>query len=113
MNEQTALYISAITQKIHTTPTCSVTRRNHARNLETSTPAAELAERGYAGCKRCDADTVLLASKLTARTTFSGTCGCGRDAKYTPLPGGYAPRSPIMRVTCSGCGEKVELTADI
>ena len=57
------LYISAITQKIHTTRECSVTRRNHAVNLETSTSAKELADMGYVGCKRCGAYDVIESSK--------------------------------------------------
>ena len=59
-------YISAITQIVHTTQTCSVTRRNHAVNLATTSTAAELAETGYAGCKRCDADRDLTAAKAAA-----------------------------------------------
>jgi len=57
------LYISAITQKVHTTRTCSMTRRNHCFNLETSTSAKELADRGYVGCKRCDAFQLLNSAK--------------------------------------------------
>jgi methylphosphotriester-DNA--protein-cysteine methyltransferase len=52
-------YISAVTQKVHTDAECSVTRRNHARNLATSATATELREAGYQGCKRCDADKAL------------------------------------------------------
>jgi hypothetical protein len=51
-------------------------------------------------------------SNLTPDTEFSGTCPeCGRPAHYVPLPGGYAPRSPFMTVTCRDCGSKVRLTA--
>lgn len=56
-------YISAITQKIHTTRECSVTRKNHAVNLWTETSAKELASLGYVGCKRCDAYDILRAAK--------------------------------------------------
>jgi hypothetical protein len=59
------LYISAITQRIHRSSTCSVTRRNHAVNLETSTPASELAALGYVGCKRCGADLDLAQASST------------------------------------------------
>jgi len=57
------LYISAITQKIHTTRECSVTRKNHAVNLRTETSAKELADMGYVGCKRCDAYDILNSAK--------------------------------------------------
>ena len=59
------LYISSQSQMIHTTPTCSMTRRNLTRNLETSTPASELAAMGYRGCKRCDADRELAQASST------------------------------------------------
>jgi methylphosphotriester-DNA--protein-cysteine methyltransferase len=64
------LYISSQSQMIHTTAGCSVTRRNLASNLETRTPAAELARMGYRGCKRCGADLELAQA---ARTTEEGT----------------------------------------
>jgi methylphosphotriester-DNA--protein-cysteine methyltransferase len=53
------LFISAITQKVHRSATCSMTRRNLAQNLATTATAAELAEAGYVGCKRCTADLIL------------------------------------------------------
>jgi methylphosphotriester-DNA--protein-cysteine methyltransferase len=59
------LYISSQSQMIHTTATCSVTRRNLASNLETRTPARELAK-SYRGCKRCDADRVLAEASTTS-----------------------------------------------
>jgi len=64
-----SLYISAITQTIHTTQHCSVTRRNHAVNLWTETPASELADLGYRGCKRCGADLELAQASSTPTTT--------------------------------------------
>jgi hypothetical protein len=57
------LYISSQTQKIHTTRMCSVGRRNYTVNLETSTPAKELADRGYVGCKRCGAFDIIESAK--------------------------------------------------
>jgi hypothetical protein len=49
---------------------------------------------------------------LTPQTTFQGTCPeCGRPASYHPLPGGYAPRSAFLNVTCRDCGSTVRLTA--
>jgi methylphosphotriester-DNA--protein-cysteine methyltransferase len=64
------LYISSQTQKIHRGSNCSVTRRNFAQNLQTSTSAAELAEMGYVGCKRCGAD-LDLAQALASRHAAS------------------------------------------
>jgi hypothetical protein len=53
-----------------------------------------------------------MSTQLTARTTFQGTCPeCGRPAVYTPLPGGFAPRSAFLNITCRDCGAKVRLTA--
>jgi methylphosphotriester-DNA--protein-cysteine methyltransferase len=63
------LYISSQSQMIHTTPTCSMTRRNLAQNLETKTPASELAAMGYRGCKRCGADLELAQASSTPTTT--------------------------------------------
>jgi hypothetical protein len=65
-----ALFISAVTQVIHTSAGCSVTRRNHALNLALgvgpgSTPAA-LAARAYVGCKRCGAHEILAAAQAEA-----------------------------------------------
>jgi hypothetical protein len=60
------LFISAITQKVHTSRTCSMTSRNHAYNLDTSSSAQELAERGYTGCKRCGAAAILANAKPKA-----------------------------------------------
>lgn len=59
MKTETELFISALTQKVHLTRDCSVTRRNHAVNLSTSSSASELAQIGYVGCKRCGAYDVL------------------------------------------------------
>jgi hypothetical protein len=49
---------------------------------------------------------------LTRETEFSGTCACGRACRHRPLPGGYAPKLPVMNVTCGGCGAAVTLAAD-
>lgn len=59
MTSTIAFYISAVTQKVHLSATCSMTRRNLARNLATPSTAADLAARGYTGCKRCGADAAL------------------------------------------------------
>jgi hypothetical protein len=59
------LYISSQSQMIHTTPRCSVTRRNLAQNLQTQTSAANLALMGYRGCKRCGADLELAQASST------------------------------------------------
>jgi hypothetical protein len=64
------LYISSQSQMIHTTKTCSVTRRNLTVNLWTETPASELADLGYRGCKRCGADRELAQASST--TTSEG-----------------------------------------
>jgi methylphosphotriester-DNA--protein-cysteine methyltransferase len=53
---------------IHTTKTCSVTRRNLTVNLWTETPASELADLGYRGCKRCGADRELAQASSTTPT---------------------------------------------
>jgi hypothetical protein len=66
------LYISSQSQRIHRSATCSVTRRNFAQNLETSTPASELAAMGYVGCKRCGADLDLAQASSTSTTTQDG-----------------------------------------
>lgn len=47
------LFISAVTQKIHASRTCSMTRRNLAYNLETSATELELRALGYSFCKKC------------------------------------------------------------
>lgn len=67
-----ALYISAMTGTYHTSRECSVTRRNHAYNLDadhahvvewmTKHPGSPLK-----GCKRCGADAVIArAARLAA-----------------------------------------------
>jgi methylphosphotriester-DNA--protein-cysteine methyltransferase len=53
---------------IHTTKTCSVTRRNLTVNLWTETPASELADLGYRGCKRCGADRELAQASSSSTT---------------------------------------------
>ena len=63
------LFISSQTQVIHTTKQCSVTRKNHTLNLDTSTPASELAAKGYRGCKRCGADLILAQAAQAAQVT--------------------------------------------
>lgn len=59
------LYVSSQTQKIHTTKTCSVTRRNITLNLDCGLTASELAARGYKGCKRCGAHDVIESARRT------------------------------------------------
>lgn len=85
------LYISAITQKVHTSQRCSVTRRNHALNLETSATASELAAKGYVGCKRCGADGELRgATEVQAEPfTIDGQPACGAEVE-----GGRCGRAP-------------------
>ena len=56
------LYVSAQTGTYHTSRSCSVTRRNHAYNLETDTTVLRDRMRdGFPakGCKRCAADAAL------------------------------------------------------
>jgi hypothetical protein len=66
-----------------------VTARNHAVNLETPATAASLAERGYAGCKRCGAHELL----EKARSEQGMGPGSYHGHAYTPPA---QPQSPEM-----------------
>ncbi len=88
-------YVSALTQKVHTDKHCSVTRRNHALNLETPWDAQKLAEHGYIGCKRCGAYEALTTAQgpmvdlwrsPSGRLHLRQTCSGGAPAqRMTPV----------------------------
>lgn len=82
-------FVSAVTQVVHNAKRCSVTRRNHAVNLETGSTAAELAAAGYKGCKRCGADRELNMTNAAPPELWSVTldCGCVKDASERLQPG--------------------------
>lgn len=56
-----AAFISSQTQVIHTTATCSVTRRNWAQNL-----SLDAVPTGHRGCKRCGGDALVAAAEAEA-----------------------------------------------
>lgn len=89
-------YLSAVTQKVHTSATCSMTRRNLARNLATTSTAAGLAAAGYVGCKRCGADRELNMTNAAPVVLYDTELSCGHRKDMTEkAPAGSMTRHPV------------------
>lgn len=97
-------FISAVTQVVHNAKRCSVTRRNHAVNLETGATAAELAAAGYKGCKRCGADRELNMTNAAPPELWNVPldCGCTKQMTAKPQPGTQT-RHPGSQAVTPAC----------